>query len=244
MSGCFNVNVTGMTGVGEFVPTTGVFPADSYSNYYHPYYNRQHPSTAAVAVNIDGLSPLDFDSKQDMPTYEDYVTPEVASYGMPPSLLHSSSPYFDDKFRAADGGQRLSYVSVMASPSDRSADQFSAFTEPYLSSAAISSANQNAADRASRLSETMPAHSAVIDFLPAGGNQMTPDGCDTTIGNDSSAVGHLSVTSQTSNSFTVQLANVASCNINNVGNLRTRISDNDLTGIGKATSNGKYNYYI
>ena len=259
MSGCFNVN--GMIGTSEFLPTPGSFLTESYGNYYHqPYYNRQHHHNHQHHSSsvIDGLSPVDIDTKRDIPTYEDYAPPEVASYGMPPSLFNSTTPYYEDKFRVADGGvggvrfnQRLSFASV--SPSNV-ADQFSAFTDSCLSSV-ISPANQNAINIDPRPSENLLANSSVTEFLPIVRNvrDAAPDGCDATNGNDSTAscppvsrlhVVHPPVTSQTSNSllsFPVQVASAASCN-GSVGSFMANISS--LNSTGKTTNNGKYTKHI
>lgn len=250
MSGCFNVS--GMTGASEFLPTPGSFLTDSYGSYYHQtYYNRQqyhhqqhqhHPSSV-----IDGLLPADYDSKRDVLTYEDYASPEIASYGMPPSLLSSTTPYYEDKFRVGDGGvgevrfnHRSSFPPL--SPSNAAA-QFSAFTEPCLSSVIVP-ANQNAVN----VDPNLPANSSVAEFLPIARNirgVTADDECDATAGKDSTAascptvsrlpVVHPPVTSQTGNSFPGQAASVASCN-DSVGSFMANITN--LNTPGKTTNNG------
>lgn len=177
MSDCYNA-----TGVNKFTGSSLLQP-DSY--YYQSYYRQ--PTT----FGVDSVSSLDFEPKQDAAIfpltsqYEDYVTPEVTSYGMLPSLLQPASTYYDEKHRiTADNSNFRFQPYVSASPPGGRIDQFPVFADPYSSSVPSSvtqlpDVDSSIVDHRSVVPTTLDYQQTKIE------SKNTPDRCDVISGIDS-----------------------------------------------------------
>jgi hypothetical protein len=181
MAECYNVvEPNDFTG-------SNLLPPDSY--YYQSYYRQ-------AAFNADGLSSVEFASKQDasmFPSpYDDYIAPEVTPYGMLPSLLHSSSGYCDEKRRITEcDNSRFhhSFPYVPVSPPGARTDQFPVFPDPYTPSMS-SSTDQMIATRPADADLCSADHRsfdcAAPDYQSKIESRVAPDGRKVISGGDSS----------------------------------------------------------